>query len=116
MGIGAVLIFFGVALFTSQLIRPLAAVLGIPGDRLAGAPGILARENAIRNPQRTGSSAAALMIGLTLVTLVTLLATSIRASFFGAVDKIFVADYAVTPKTSRPDPGGVGRTLQRRPA
>ena len=34
MGIGAVLIFFGVALFTAQLIRPLAAVLGVPGDRL----------------------------------------------------------------------------------
>jgi len=100
MGIGAVLIFFGVALFTAQLIRPLASVLGIPGDRLAGAPGILARENATRNPQRTGSSAAALMIGLTLVTLVTMLATSIRASFFGAVDKLFIADYAVTAQNN----------------
>ena len=116
MGIGAVLIFFGVALFTSQLIRPLAAVLGIPGDRLAGAPGILARENAIRNPQRTGSSAAALMIGLTLVTLVTLLATSIRASFFGAVDKIFVADYAVTAQNNFDlIPAAIGRTLQQTP-
>jgi putative ABC transport system permease protein len=100
MGIGAVLVFFGVALFTSQLIRPLASVLGIPGDRIAGAPGVLARENATRNPQRTGSSAAALMIGLTLVTLVTMLATSIRASFFGAVDKIFIADYAVTAENN----------------
>ena len=89
MGLGALLVFFGVALFSSQLVRPLAAVLGVPGDRLAGAPGVLARENATRNPQRTGSTAAALMIGLALVTLVTMLATSIRASFFGAVDKIF---------------------------
>ena len=54
----------------------------------------------MRNPQRTGSSAAALMIGLTLVTLVTMLATSIRASFFGAVDKIFIADYAVTAENN----------------
>jgi putative ABC transport system permease protein len=100
MGIGAVLIFFGIALFTAQLIRPLAAVLAVPGDRLTGAPGILARENAVRNPQRTGSSAAALMIGLTLVTLVTMLATSIRASFFGAVDKLFIADYAVTAQNN----------------
>jgi putative ABC transport system permease protein len=100
MGFGALLVFFGVALFTAQLIRPLASVLGIPGDRLAGAPGILARENATRNPQRTGSSAAALMIGLALVTLVTMLATSIRASFFGAVDKIFIADYAVTAENN----------------
>jgi putative ABC transport system permease protein len=116
MGIGAVLIFFGVALFTSQLIRPLASVLGIPGDRLAGAPGILARENAIRNPQRTGSSAAALMIGLTLVTLVTLLATSIRASFFGAVDKIFIADYGVTAQNNFDlIPSAIGQTLEQTP-
>jgi hypothetical protein len=40
------------------------------------------------------------MIGLTLVTLVTMLATSIRASFFGAVDKIFIADYAVTAENN----------------
>jgi len=116
MGIGAVLIFFGVALFTAQLIRPLASVLGIPGDRLAGAPGILARENAIRNPQRTGSSAAALMIGLTLVTLVTMLATSIRASFFGAVDKIFIADYAVTAQNNFDlIPSAIGETLKQTP-
>ena len=39
MGVGAVLVFVGVALFSAQLIRPIAAVLGVPGDRLAGAPG-----------------------------------------------------------------------------
>jgi putative ABC transport system permease protein len=116
MGIGALLIFFGVALFTAQLIRPLSSVLGIPGDRLAGAPGVLARENATRNPQRTGSSAAALMIGLTLVTLVTMLATSIRASFFGAVDKIFIADYAVTAQNNFDlIPAAIGQSLRQKP-
>ena len=54
MGLGAVLVFVGVALFTPQVVRPIASVLGVPGDRIAGAPGILARENATRNPQRTG--------------------------------------------------------------
>jgi putative ABC transport system permease protein len=100
MGLGAVLVFVGVALFSSQLIRPIAGLLGIPGDRLAGAPGILARENATRNPQRTGANAGALMIGITLVTLVTMLATAIRASFFGAVDKTWIADYAVTAENN----------------
>jgi putative ABC transport system permease protein len=116
MGIGAVLIFIGVALFSAQLIRPIAAVLGVPGDRLAGAPGILARENATRNPQRTGSNAGALMIGLTLVTLVTMLATSIRASFFGAVDKIWIADYAVTAENNFDlIPTAIDRTLRKAP-
>ena len=40
MGVGALLIFFGVALFSAQLVRPLASVLGWPGRRLAGAAGI----------------------------------------------------------------------------
>jgi putative ABC transport system permease protein len=114
MGIGAVLIFVGVALSTSQLVRPLASVLGVPGDRIAGAPGILARENATRNTQRTGSNAGALMIGLTLVTLVTMLASAIRASFFGAVDKIFAADYAVTSENNYDlIPTAIGKTLRQ---
>jgi putative ABC transport system permease protein len=114
MGVGAVLVFVGVALFASQLVRPLASVLGVPGDRIAGAPGILARENATRNTQRTGSNAGALMIGLTLVTLVTMLASAIRASFFGAVDKIFVADYAVTAENNFDlIPTAIGKALRQ---
>jgi putative ABC transport system permease protein len=116
MGVGALFVFFGVALLSAQLVRPLASVLGVPGDRIAGAPGILARENATRNPQRTGSTAAALMIGLALVTLVTMLASAIRASFFGAVDKIFAADYAVTAQNNFDlVPIAIDRTLQQAP-
>jgi putative ABC transport system permease protein len=100
MGVGAVLIFFGVAFFSSQLVRPLSRILGGPAARLAGAPGILARDNAMRNPQRTASTAAALMIGLALVTLVAMLAASIRSSFFDAVDKIWETDYAVTAQNN----------------
>jgi putative ABC transport system permease protein len=56
------------------------------------------------------------MIGLTLVTLVTMLATSIRASFFGAVDKIFIADYAVTAENNFDlIPAAIGRTLAQTP-
>ncbi len=116
MGVGAVLVFVGVALFSAQLIRPIAAVLGVPGDRLAGAPGVLARENATRNPQRTGANAGALMIGITLVTLVTMLAVSIRASFFGAVDKIWIADYAVTAENNFDlIPIAIGNQLRKTP-
>ncbi|MEA2384235.1 MAG: putative transport system permease protein, partial [Solirubrobacteraceae bacterium] len=63
MGVGALLIFVGVALFSSRLVRPLAAGLGWPAARFGGAAGTLARDNARRNPQRTASTAAALMIG-----------------------------------------------------
>ena len=100
MGVGALCVFIGVALFSSQLVVPLAHVLGGPAAAIAGAPGVLARENSMRNPQRTGSTASALMIGLALVTLVTMLAQGIRHSFFDAVDRIWQTDYAVTAENN----------------
>lgn len=95
-GIGAILLFIGVALLAPRLVRPLASVLGWPGVRLGGAGGKLARSNAMRNPSRTASTAAALMIGLALVTFVAILAQGLRSTFVDAVDELFVADYALT--------------------
>jgi putative ABC transport system permease protein len=100
MGVGALLIFIGVSLFASRLVRPLAASLGEPAARLGGAAGRLARDNARRNPQRTASTASALMIGLALVTLVATLAAGITSTFRGAVDKIFTSDYAITAQNN----------------
>src|SRR5207302_8270475 len=56
----------------------------------------LATRNALRNPTRTASAAAALMIGLALVTLVAVLAAGLKRSFEDAVTKQFAADYALT--------------------
>jgi putative ABC transport system permease protein len=100
MGGGALLVFFGVALFASKLVPGLATILGWLPARFGGASGQLARGNARRNPQRTASTAAALMIGLALVTLVAVLGQGIRSSFTGAVDKIFVSDYAITAQNN----------------
>jgi putative ABC transport system permease protein len=175
MLVGALLVFFGIALFSSRLVRPLAAganpiarwavfalsVLAWPlfsasywllrygawgpgstgrriGAFLVGAvlnplllllvlamsarrliaswrpewpaqfPGVLAdrastrlgSENSQRNPERTASTAAALMIGLALVTLVATLAAGIIKPFEDAVDKIFTSDYAITAQNN----------------
>jgi putative ABC transport system permease protein len=103
MGLGALLIFLGVALFSSRLVRPLAHVLGWPAMRFGGAAGVLARDNARRNPQRTGSTAAALMIGLALVTLVATLAAGIVQTFRGAVDDLWKtseSDYGITAQNN----------------
>jgi putative ABC transport system permease protein len=101
MGLGALLIFIGVALLSVRLIQPLVWGLGWPATRVGGAAGFLARDNARRNPQRTASTAAALMIGLALVTLVAVLAAGITTSFRGAVNKIWKnADYAITAQNN----------------
>jgi ABC-type antimicrobial peptide transport system permease subunit len=175
LGIGAILVFIGVALFAARIVRPFAAAVsplgtwvvvsmsiivwplwtlpfwllrygafgpGSPGRRVGafvlGAvlnpllllvvlvmtlrravsswepdwplefPGVLpdptmnrlAAQNARRNPERTASTAAALMIGLALVTLVSLLAAGLISSFEGAVDDIFTSDYAITSQNN----------------
>ena len=100
MGIGALLIFLGVALFSQRLVRPLAMTLGWPATKMGGAAGLLARDNARRNPQRTASTAAALMIGLALVTLVATLAAGITGTFRGAVNELFTSDYAITAQNN----------------
>jgi putative ABC transport system permease protein len=99
--VGALLVFFGVALFASRLVRPLATILGWPATKIGGAAGWLARDNAQRNPQRTASTAAALMIGLALVTMVAMLAAGIVSSFRGAVNGLWKnADYAITAQNN----------------
>ena len=94
--LGVLLLFFGVAINSHRLVRPLASVLGWPAARVGGIAGALARENATRNPSRTASTASALMIGITLITFVAVLGKGIRSTFEDAVDKLFVADYALT--------------------
>ncbi len=96
VGLGGILLFVGVALVAPRLVRPLASVLGWPATRLAGPAGRLARANAMRNPARTASTAAALMIGLALVTFVAVLAHGLRSTFVESVEELFVADYAIT--------------------
>ncbi len=100
MGIGTLLVFFGVALLSVRFIRPLARALGWPATRIGGVAGTLARDNARRNPQRTASTAAALMIGLALVTLVATLAAGITRTFEKAVDELFTGDYAITAQNN----------------
>ena len=70
---------------------------GVVSDRSTTRVGA---ENARRNPQRTASTAAALMIGLALVTLVATLAAGIIASFEGAVNDLFTGDYAITAQNN----------------
>lgn len=84
--LGCVGLFIGVALVSARLVTPLAALIGWPGRSMGGAAGRLASENSTRNPSRTAATAAALMIGLALVTVVAVLGSSLRSSTSGAVD------------------------------
>ena len=114
---GALLVFFGVALLSVRLVGPFAWTLGWPATRIGGAAGWLARDNSRRNPQRTASTASALMIGLALVTLVSLLAAAIVSSFRGAVKDLWRnADYAITAQNNfSPIPTAAAEAVAKSP-
>jgi putative ABC transport system permease protein len=96
LGGGIVALFVGMALLAPRLVRPLAAVVGLPAARLGGASGRLARQNALRNPARTAATAAALMIGLTLVTFVAVLGRALVVTNDQSVRKQVATEYVIT--------------------
>ena len=112
LAVGLVILFVGVALLSSRIVRPLAALVGVPAERTGGVAGRLARENAVRNPDRTASTAAALMIGLALVTVVASLGAGLRQADKDALRQQVRSDYVVTSKNGfDPFPVAAGEAL-----
>ncbi|WP_327183455.1 ABC transporter permease [Streptomyces sp. NBC_01334] len=95
MGLGAVLLIIGVFILTPLLSRPLIAAAA-PVLRIFGVSGKLARQNSVRNPRRTAATASALMIGLTLITGMTVMAGSLQKSIDKMASSAIRADYVVS--------------------
>ena len=91
LGFGVPAALVGVITLAPVAARPLASAIGWP-LRLRGVSGDLARQNAMRNPRRTASTATALMIGLTLVVSMGVFASSLKASFSGILSDSTHAD------------------------
>jgi putative ABC transport system permease protein len=95
MGLGAVLLIIGVFVLTPLLSRPMIAAVA-PVLRVFGISGKLARQNSVRNPRRTAATASALMIGLTLITGMTVMAGSLQRSIDKMASSAIKADYVVS--------------------
>ncbi len=111
VGAGAAVIFIGVGLLASHIVTPLALAVGMPLEALRGVSGRLARENAQRNPRRTASTSAALMIGVTFVAFVTIFAAGLKASIADAVDTGLKGQFIVQTENFVPVPAAAGRVL-----
>ncbi len=85
VGLGAVLILIGAAVLGPVVAGPATAAIG-GAFRFGGLPAELATGNAARNPKRTARTASALMIGVALITFITVVASSFRHSFDAAID------------------------------
>ena len=101
---GAVLLFVGVALVARSVVKPIAGAIGLPIAAAFDEPGRLARENAMRNPARTATTSAALMVGLGLVVFVAVFAAGLKTSITGSLDELIRADVVVTAKGFQPLP------------
>jgi putative ABC transport system permease protein len=116
MGGGAVAIVLGVSLFSPRLVQPLARISGWPLERLRRLTGRLARENAQRNPSRTAVTAAALMIGLALVTFVTVFAAGLKSSVAQVVDENFAGGLVIQNSDGfSPIPPAIAPAAERLP-
>jgi putative ABC transport system permease protein len=96
VGLGAASIFIGVATFAPILARPLASVIGRPLAGLLGVAGRIGKENSMRNPRRTAQSAAALMVGMALVSTIAIYGASASTSATASFDNAVRADLIVS--------------------
>jgi putative ABC transport system permease protein len=96
VGVGAVCIFIGVAMLAPAIARPLSGLLGRPLAALLGTPGELGRENSMRSPRRTAQTAAALTVGLALVSAMAVFGASFSESATSSVDQAISADLLVS--------------------
>ncbi|WP_330339543.1 ABC transporter permease [Streptomyces sp. NBC_00557] len=101
MGLGAVLLIIGVFVLTPLLSRPLIAAAA-PVLRTFGVSGKLARQNSVRNPRHTAATASALMIGLTLITGMTVMAGSLQTAIDKMASSAIRADYVVSMANRSP--------------
>lgn len=113
VGAGAAATFVGVSLLAPHLAAPVARVVGVLPARL-GVSGRLGRNNAAGNPKRTASTASALMIGVALVSFVSIFAASATASVNALFASQLGADLTVTPAGFGPSgvPTGVVAALE----
>lgn len=93
--IGGAVAFLGALLGTGLFVPRLVSLLGGMSERFGGATARVAAANSLRNPKRTSSTAAALIIGVTLVSMMVVGADSLKAGLAAEVDERATTDLDV---------------------
>lgn len=115
MAVGAIGVFIGVTLLSPIFAGPLTRVLGWPIRKVSGVSGKLAQENAARNPRRTSTTAAALMVGLALVTMALVIGESLKTQLRSTLDSSVHADYLITEDSDAGFPAALGTQVTDSP-
>ncbi|MFD7028089.1 ABC transporter permease [Streptomyces sp. NPDC059917] len=102
LGLGVVLTLIGFIVIGPLLAGGVVKVLAGAVLRPFGSVGRLAERNALRNPRRTGATAAALMIGLALVACLSVVGSSMVASATDELDRSVGADFIIQSQNGQP--------------
>jgi putative ABC transport system permease protein len=97
IAVGSLTLILGTAASASRLVGPIVRVTGSPIRRFGGLPGTLASENARRNPGRTATTSAALMIGIAVVAFFAIFAHAITGNNDRELQKHVRSTYVVAP-------------------
>ena len=96
LALGVLLSLVGLIIVGPALVNLVVRALSVVLLRGFGPVGRLAERNALRNPRRTGATATALMIGLSLVAGLSVVGSSMVASASDQIDSSLGADYVVS--------------------
>ena len=96
VGAGALLAMLGMAAASPATSKPFLALTAAGYRRAFGSIGVLAGQNSLRNPRRTAATASALMIGLTLVTTMSIAGASAKASVDRTIDRAYLGDIVIS--------------------
>ena len=102
IGVGILLVLVGVFLMSAFLGQPVLHLFGAVYRRVFGMVGQLAAQNALRNPRRTGATASALMIGLSLMAMFSTFGASASASTDAAIGKTLTSQFIVSNVVGQP--------------
>jgi putative ABC transport system permease protein len=91
LGIGTLAILVGVSLTTPVVGRPIVRAVGWLYKPIFGTVGVLATQNSLRNPRRTAATASALMIGLTLMSMMSVFGASLASSLDKSISATLTA-------------------------
>ena len=106
--IGGFVSIVGILMLGTVIVPALAKLVGLIPARLGGVPGQLAAENSRRNPKRATATASALLIGITLISMATVGASTASATEQRAMDRLYPSDLTVSA------PGGISDSVLAR--
>jgi putative ABC transport system permease protein len=115
LGVGILLTLVGLIMTGPLVARPVILLIGGWFPRVFGSVGTLSQRNALRNPRRTSATASALMIGLALVAALSVVGSSMAASFDQQVDRTIGSDLVVQNSTALPFPTEVADAVRSVP-